>query len=140
MCCYFFSGMASRKRLKLSSYKRSSYIGYRWLSTGVDVSDMPPPSFIKGLSNVLYEGLRLHCQGRLLLYPLSAIIEEGFIQCSTMFGELTMNTPGGLRPTVQAVSKFMTDACIIQAIRSDCTKYKIVTYSLLSNLMLYLLT
>ena len=26
MCCYFFSGMASRKRLKLSNYKRSSYL------------------------------------------------------------------------------------------------------------------
>lgn len=91
------------------------------------MSEMPPPQTVKGMSRILYDGLRIHCQGRLYLYALCKTGTYNSRQCSTLgveqlFGELTMHTPGGLRPTTDGVQKFLTDAALLQVIRSDTSR------------------
>ena len=107
----------------------------RWLARDVDRSAMPPPRTIKGFSYILYEGLRVHCQTRIFLYPLSKLGTYNARQVSTLgveqlFGELTLNTPGGLRPTTTAVENFLSDASLLQLIRSDTRRYNYTFFQL----------
>ncbi len=105
-----------------------SFPSLRFLSGAYKPSeDMPPPKTIMGLSYILYEGLRCHCQGRIFLYPLSKTGTYNHRQYSTLgieglYGELTRETPGGLRPSPEIVERFIDGASLIQLIRSASSK------------------
>lgn len=100
----------------------------RWLAKDVDPSKMPPPQYIKGLPYILYEGLRHNMHARIFLYGLA---KDGFYNCrqpttlaiENCFGELTQNTPGGLRPSSADVSRYMKNAVEIHHIRHNAARW-----------------
>lgn len=69
-------------------------MSFSWLAKGVDFSQMPPPSTIKGLSVALYEGLRCNIDGRLYLYHLCqsgtyCARAASTLDAELIFGEMT---------------------------------------------------
>ncbi len=104
-------------------YSNATFIiFFSWLDKNVDISEMPPPTTVKGMSYKLWDGMRITCQGRLYLYPLTKHGTYNHRQNSTLdaensFGELTARTRN--KPTAEEVERHIGNSAVTQIIRAD---------------------
>ena len=105
-----------RKRLRL----------IEWLKSGVDFGDFPPyGAKIKGMSSILYEGLRSSNEGKLYLYALAKkgtyCARAPNTLCSeTFFGSMQEMDPWGQGVlSTTGVEKHMSDFITVTAMRMD---------------------